>query len=279
VNCGANELHKYGGHLAACPWCERKQLLGGRDPFPMGRRSEDLPIHRVPASSLLPRARALAPQPAARAPGGSPGSATAISPPSWQSSQPLSASVSGGLAGALPAATLFSYRLSGSGWAWGALFWTLLAVASVPLAWWACTGSRRCSHWAAAVAGWRAGAKRDGLTRWVGAVAAVAACSSLAFRPFMAAPMAGAAAFKANSGSVRSLSFSADGSRLAAGTNRLEDASLTEGEVNIWDVASSRLLLTPAKASGDVVSVRSRRTGRRPWPPPIRRSAPARSSW
>jgi hypothetical protein len=32
--CDANGLHRYGAHLAACPWCERTALLGGRDPFP-----------------------------------------------------------------------------------------------------------------------------------------------------------------------------------------------------------------------------------------------------
>jgi TonB family protein len=34
VPCGANPAHRYGGHLAACPWCERARALGGRDPFP-----------------------------------------------------------------------------------------------------------------------------------------------------------------------------------------------------------------------------------------------------
>ena len=34
ATCTANPLHRHGSHLAACPWCERTALLGGRDPFP-----------------------------------------------------------------------------------------------------------------------------------------------------------------------------------------------------------------------------------------------------
>ncbi|MDY6940778.1 MAG: GUN4 domain-containing protein [Cyanobacteriota bacterium] len=32
--CSHNAQHRYGRHLSACPWCERTQKLGGRDPFP-----------------------------------------------------------------------------------------------------------------------------------------------------------------------------------------------------------------------------------------------------
>ena len=34
VSCQHNPRHRYGGHLTRCPWCERTQKLGGRDPFP-----------------------------------------------------------------------------------------------------------------------------------------------------------------------------------------------------------------------------------------------------
>ncbi len=34
VTCTHNAQHRYGNHLSACPWCERTQLLNGRDPFP-----------------------------------------------------------------------------------------------------------------------------------------------------------------------------------------------------------------------------------------------------
>jgi WD40 repeat protein len=34
VTCTVNAQHRYGQHSSSCPWCERKRLLGGRDPFP-----------------------------------------------------------------------------------------------------------------------------------------------------------------------------------------------------------------------------------------------------
>jgi len=34
LKCPVNEQHRYGNHLSACPWCQRKKLLGGLDPFP-----------------------------------------------------------------------------------------------------------------------------------------------------------------------------------------------------------------------------------------------------
>jgi hypothetical protein len=34
ANCAANPRHVYASHLRNCPWCERKLLLGGVDPFP-----------------------------------------------------------------------------------------------------------------------------------------------------------------------------------------------------------------------------------------------------
>ncbi len=34
VSCQRNPRHRYGRHLGRCPWCERTQKLGGRDPFP-----------------------------------------------------------------------------------------------------------------------------------------------------------------------------------------------------------------------------------------------------
>ncbi len=34
LTCAKNPQHRYGNHLATCPWCERTQRLAGRDPFP-----------------------------------------------------------------------------------------------------------------------------------------------------------------------------------------------------------------------------------------------------
>jgi WD40 repeat protein len=34
LTCAANGQHRYGTHLAECPWCDRTKQLAGRDPFP-----------------------------------------------------------------------------------------------------------------------------------------------------------------------------------------------------------------------------------------------------
>jgi hypothetical protein len=34
IRCASNPQHVFWPHLKACPWCDRKAGLGGRDPFP-----------------------------------------------------------------------------------------------------------------------------------------------------------------------------------------------------------------------------------------------------
>ena len=34
MKCSRNPQHLYGSHLSSCPWCERRERLGGIDPFP-----------------------------------------------------------------------------------------------------------------------------------------------------------------------------------------------------------------------------------------------------
>jgi serine/threonine protein kinase len=47
--CSTNLQHLHGEHLETCPWCERTQLLKGRDPFPAG------PIRVQPQGSTTPQ--------------------------------------------------------------------------------------------------------------------------------------------------------------------------------------------------------------------------------
>jgi len=47
ITCTNNIEHRYGKHLASCPWCERTKLLGGRDPF----SAHPLPTPRPPRRS------------------------------------------------------------------------------------------------------------------------------------------------------------------------------------------------------------------------------------
>ncbi len=55
VGCSANEQHRYDHHLKSCPWCERKRLLGGLDPFPS---REEVAQHR----HLQPVSKTFAPR-------------------------------------------------------------------------------------------------------------------------------------------------------------------------------------------------------------------------
>ena len=57
--CPVNEQHQYGRHLASCPWCQRREALGGLDPFPSReavQRHSHLqpvrPVGRTPAIAV-----------------------------------------------------------------------------------------------------------------------------------------------------------------------------------------------------------------------------------
>lgn len=44
--CKKNPQHLFGNHLQACPWCQRKELFGGLDPFPPRGSSQSRPSTR-----------------------------------------------------------------------------------------------------------------------------------------------------------------------------------------------------------------------------------------
>jgi serine/threonine protein kinase len=52
VICQRNPQHRYSDRLPRCPWCDRTQLLGGRDPFPS---KEDVHRWRTPPPQPPPR--------------------------------------------------------------------------------------------------------------------------------------------------------------------------------------------------------------------------------
>ena len=60
VTCAANEQHRFGPHLDACPWCERARQLGGRDPFPSraAAAGRAVSLLGIPAQTPLPAAGA-----------------------------------------------------------------------------------------------------------------------------------------------------------------------------------------------------------------------------
>jgi serine/threonine protein kinase len=49
--CSVNIHHTYGSHLDECPWCNRKTLLNGRDPFPGKKRQNLFPEKIDPPKS------------------------------------------------------------------------------------------------------------------------------------------------------------------------------------------------------------------------------------
>jgi len=65
VSCRVNSEHKYGGHLNNCPWCERKNQLNGRDPFPpMSGGQSNIPVQiPLPPASKPKPVSSLAPTP------------------------------------------------------------------------------------------------------------------------------------------------------------------------------------------------------------------------
>lgn len=52
VICQKNPQHRYSDRLTQCPWCDRTQLLGGRDPFPT---KQDVDRWRTPPPKPPPR--------------------------------------------------------------------------------------------------------------------------------------------------------------------------------------------------------------------------------
>jgi hypothetical protein len=63
ATCSSNKQHVFPKHLNRCPWCERRALLGGFDPFPaLGSRVSQQPL------KARPFAPAAAPQPTPAAP-------------------------------------------------------------------------------------------------------------------------------------------------------------------------------------------------------------------
>ncbi|MDC0835211.1 hypothetical protein POG22_19740 [Geitlerinema sp. CS-897] len=68
VTCSVNPQHRYGRHLADCPWCDRKQKLRGRDPFPPtvreAGRLQQQPMPKPKRPARRRRASGMSPTPA-----------------------------------------------------------------------------------------------------------------------------------------------------------------------------------------------------------------------
>lgn len=247
IVCAVNPRHRYGSHLTRCPWCERARLLGGRDPFPRDAAALLPPIRRaaVPSAPAFPTAL---PSPAL-----SVSAATAtVAPPR----PPVRSAPS-------PGATV---RLPLNPWAWAALGAALLALLA-PTQY--LPGLNLLAGLSAIVTGLTAmlrAARYAGTGLWLaGTAACIGGAMGLSVVPSLLREAHGAEAMRvlsANGGGVRALSFSPDGSILAAAADRAEDQRLIGGQITLWNVHSGRIDQTLADDKGDFVAVAYAPTGR-----------------
>ena len=68
VTCSRNSHHLYFGHNSTCPWCDRRNLLRGRDPFPETTGPEPSLMRTATAGSSPPRSGRAPPAPQPRPP-------------------------------------------------------------------------------------------------------------------------------------------------------------------------------------------------------------------
>ncbi len=248
IACDLNPRHRFGPHLSACPWCERTLRLGGRDPYPHDPRT--LPPLPRPRSVSAERA-APVPNPAYRAP-------HASLPPS----PPVPATASASSAALAAPVTV---RMPRNPWAWATLAGALLALLAptqhlpgVNLL--AGLGAIGCG-----ILAFRQAPRYAGTGLWLASTAAVLGGGmGLSVLPSLLREVRGGEAVRvlsSNSGGVRAMSFSPDGSTLAVATNRAEDQRLIGGQITLWNVRTGQTDQTLADDKGDFVAVSYSRDG------------------
>ena len=234
VRCSVNGQHRYGNHLAACPWCERSAQLRGRDPFPSLQAVQQ-------GQHLQPLAR---PRPLSPASGRRAAPATSLSGSAL--TLPMPAPFGSGT-------TLTAPALPESGWTWGALVLALLAF--VPgLSLWAGLAALVCG-----VLGWRALYPIAGYGKWMailsgsfGGLIALLMSFLPSIQPQQAA---GVWTLSTGGGGIRTVAFSPDGRTLVSGSERAI-ADRLGGEIALWDPQERALKQTlPGMYSGDVVAL------------------------
>ena len=122
--CKTNQQHRYASYLSRCPWCERKVLLGGFDPFLAPSAQRALP--------KVPLAQPPVPRPQPRTTGGSAPSFTLGSAHGLLANRYLFRFVSFALP--LFSAVDGALLVSGLGWRSGLLVrntWVMLAIAGL----------------------------------------------------------------------------------------------------------------------------------------------------
>ena len=240
--CTINPQHSYGRHLSSCPWCERKLLLAGRDPFPSraeAERERYLTVRRSTTGFVVNSTY----QPAPGAPQYSP----VVSVPSGSVPlHPIGSAFKAVFTAQFPPANK---------WSWAALALTLAAIGAylvgVPsISLICCAGYASSALASAAVRSRRSGA-------WLAAIclppALLAALDSGIDIRDLHFPTAERVVSLVSG--VRSAAFSPNGKYIVTGTNRAEDQRLIGGEVQEWDVKTGRLVQTLTQYSGSIASL------------------------
>ena len=257
--CSSNPQHYFGEHLSKCPWCARRELLGGRDPFPATEFSESAPPNRILAQTLLsktapkPNAPSMAPQ-IAGVSKATPTSIPSSNIASWQINSPLSASLTGGIRGAAfpPVAALPMPRDYVS---WVALGWSVMALISGFL------GLRAMDYGLVLLTiffGWMGYRQKiAGLYKnRTGAIIAMS-LAGISLLPSLYGEFTeqDRNVISSAGGGILSLAFSPDGSRLVSGAGRVENQNILGGMIELWDVKGQSLLGLLDEKRGDIVSV------------------------
>ena len=237
VNCSVNPAHLYGSHLGRCPWCERCELLGGRDPFPPTSQE---PVRKRRTVSPLPTI-APAYNGGARVVGGLAAGTLSLAVPA---PVPLSASANVAGGGGLPAwplaptavpytnikpaVTLPDY----SPYTW--LAGTFAIISSL------LPGFQMTFGLAAGlcgILGWR----QNTSGRWLAATSAVVGLSIFGY---LATLKFNNLFIKSNvriiqeQGPIEAIAFSPNSHDIAIATGRNEDQRLVPGEVYVYDTHS-----------------------------------------
>ena len=251
ILCPVNPQHRYDAQNAACPWCERTRLLGGRDPFPspsavrQGRHLQKAPRRVVPTLA-----------PSAGRPAGRIASYTSA-PSSAPRYNPLSggSGTGGAYSSPPPGSAAPVFAVPQNLWAIAALFFGFTAILPG-------------LHWLFGVPALACGAIgfRRGASGRVGERAAAALGAFLGltmlFFGFLTRPERGV--LQAEGKGVNAVAFAPDSRTLAVGTRRAEYGSAEGGTVALWDAPSGQEIgVAGERRAGDITALAFAPDGRR----------------
>lgn len=253
ITCPRNINHQYGSHLKSCPWCDRRSVLAGRDPFPAS-------LHAAAQQAALPRTSRPAYVSAET-------QAVMQTPATQIHAAP---SYSGGTLHQAyqPPSVLLTFvnRVPTNPAGWAALALALLSGASnlfgaVPFGLGCSAVGAASSIW-----GYRSCRAKPALGgKWLSITALIfsvcAGIASVSDIYFTVHPPDVRVLHMASG--AHAVAFLPDGSSFITGTDRAEDQRLIGGMVQQWDAASGRLQQTLSEYPGSVSAMAITADGRR----------------